>query len=637
MIRDLGGRGLDLRKTLLRFGTFEVDLASGELRKQGVAIKLQEQPLRALVALAERPREVLTRDELQKRLWPPGTVVDFDRGLNKVINRLREALGDDADNARLIETLPLRGYRFLVDVEWYPSEAQAKSPPIPQPEPAPETVVISAGERNGASRRTLLAAIGGLVTIPAVYTGYRFLSHPPPKIDSIAVLPLDNLSGDRSQEYFSDGMTDELIGEIARIRSLRVISRTSVMRYKGGARKSLPQIARELNVDAILEGTVAQSGRKVRITAQLIRASDDRHLWSEKYESELGDVLALQNKVARAVAGEIEANLTLQERKTLARTRSVNPDAYHAFLKGNFFLYKGISGIGKSIEFFGQALRLDPSHSESYSGLAEALCYAGIFGLRPSAETYPEARRAALRALELDDSNSGAHNALGDVKQGYDWDLRGAEAEFKRSIQLNPSHLLTRLWYAECLSRMRRYDDSLAESARALELDPVSAASLVNRAMLFFRARRYDESIRTTEQALDLDPNIINAIWWQALSYAGKGNFPVAISQLAKAASVNDGPLFKSLIGFVYGLAGEKTKALAALKELTVMAKQRFVSPMDFAVVYAGLGDANGAFEWLEHAYQSRSIRISELRSMYFDSFRSDPRYTDLMHRIGLS
>ena len=609
---------MDVRRPPIRFGIFEVDRASGELRKQGVRIKLQEQPFQALLALIERPREVLTRDELQKRLWPGDTVVDFDRGLNKAINRLREALGDDADNPRFIETLPQRGYRFLAQVDTAPAE------PIP-----PET-------RHLLGRRGVLAMAGSLLAVPLLYVGYRFSPLSSRRIKSLAVLPLENLSGNPSQEYFSDGMTDELIGEIARIGSLRVISRTSSMRYKGGARKSLPEIARELNVDAILEGTVAQSGQKVRITAQLIRAQDDRHLWSEKYERDLTDILALQSEVAHAVARQIQIKLTPLEQTSLARTRPVNPEAYELFLKGNFILYKGILGLNKSLEFFRQAIQLDPASAEAHAGLAEALCYAAIFGFRPSAETFPEAREAALKALELDDLNAAAHNVLADIKKGYDWDLAGAVPEYKRALELNPSHLLTRLWYAECLTRMGRYDEAIAESGRAVALDPVSPASLGNRAMLFFRARRYDEAIRTGQQALELDPNFINALWWQGVSYAGKRDFPKAIACLRKAVSMGDGPLFRAFLGHVYGRSGERAKALAILDELTAMSKQRFVSPIDFAVVYAGLGDADPTFQWLEKAYKARATRIHELHSSYFDSIRSDPRYADLLRRVGL-
>jgi TolB-like protein/Flp pilus assembly protein TadD len=466
--------------------------------------------------------------------------------------------------------------------------------------------------------------------------GYYLLASRQRPIESIAVLPLENLSGNPAQEYFSDGLTDELIGEVARIRSLRVISRTSSMQYKCGARKSLPEIARELNVDAILEGTVVQSGQRVRITAQLIRASDDRHILSEQYERDLTDILALQGEVARAIAGKIRIELTPGERTSLTRTHRVNPEAYEAYLKGSLYLHKGLPGLARSIEFFTQAIQLDASQAEAHASLAEALCYAGIFELRPSAETYPEARVAAQKALELDESNAGAHNALASVKAGYDWDLAGAAAEYRRALQLNPSHLLTRLWYAEHLTRMARFDEAVAESGRALALDPVSPMSLTNRSMIFFRARRYDEAIRVGQQALDLDPRFVNALWWQGLSYAGNRDFPKAIACLTKAIGMNDGPLFRALLGHVYGRAGERAKAAAILKELTTMPGPRFASPIDFAVVYAGLGDADSTFHWLEKAYRTRATRIVELRSMYFDSVRSDPRCADLMRRIGL-
>jgi len=611
-----------------RFGTFEVDLKSGELRKQGVRIKLQEQPFRALVALIERPHEVVTRDELQKRLWPGGIVVDFDSGLNKAINRVREALGDDADNPRFIETVPQRGYRFLAQVD--PS-VPAEPPPSASP---PESVPPDVSRLTG--RRRFLAIASGLLAVPIVSIGYRFLPSRQRPIESIAVLPLENLSGNPAQDYFSDGMTDELIGEIARIGSLRVISRTSSMRYKGGARKLLAQIAHELNVDAILEGTVVQSGQRVRITAQLIRAQDDRHVFSEQFEGDLTDILALQGDVARAIARQVEIKLTPGEQTSLKRTAPVKAEAYEAYLKGEFFLQKSLPGILKSIEFFKQAIELDPRFAGAHAGLAESLCYAGIFQFRPSAETYPEVRVAALKALELDPSSAGAHNALADVMQGYDWNLSAAEAEFKRALQLNPSHLQTRLWYAEHLTRARRYGDAIAESGRAVALDPVSPHGLSNRAMIFFRARRFGEAIRAGQQALDLDPHFVNALWWQGLAYAGKGDYPNSIACLTKGRAMNDGPLFRALLGHVYGRAGDRAKAGTMLEELTMLSQQRYVCPTNFAVIYAGLDDADSTFRWMEKAYQTRACQVLELASMMFDSVRSDPRYSDLMKRVGL-
>jgi TolB-like protein/DNA-binding winged helix-turn-helix (wHTH) protein len=623
VIQFQSGEGhLKVRKPI-RFGIFEVDLASGELRKEGVRIRLQEQPFQVLIALIERPREVVSREDLQKRLWPSDVVVDFDRGLNKAINRLREALEDDADDPRFIETLPQRGYRFLADVEVAAPASPSGSTPV-------------AGRASPLiDRRGLLAVFGGLTAVPILIFGYRRLIGRPPEIKSIAVMPLENLSGNIDQEYFSDGMTDELIGELARIGSLRVISRTSMMQYKRSARKSLPEIARELNVDAILEGTVAQSDGKVRITAQLIRAQDDRHLWSERYERNLTDILALQSEVARTIANQIEIKLTPQEEKHLTRTRPVHPEAYELFLKGNFFVHQGIRGTARSIEFFHRAIELDPAQAEAYAGLAEALCFAAIFGLYPSAKAYPEARVAALKALELDESNAAAHDALADVKQGYDWDLAGAQVEFKRALTLNPSNLLTRVRYAESLTRLKKYEEAIQETARNLAWDPVSPICHVSRSMIFFRARRYDESIRASQQALDLDPSNVNALWWQGVSYAGKQDFPKSITALTKALSIAGGPLFRGYLGFVYGRAGERDKAFVIIRELTMLSNQRFVSPVDFALVYAGLGDADSTFQWLEKAYQAREGRF-ELASLYYDGLHSDPRYADLVRRVGL-
>ena len=570
----------DARRSPVRFGIFELDLTSGELRRRGVKVRLQEQPLRALVALTECPGVVLTRVELQHILWPSGTTVDFDRGLNKAINRLREALGDDADDPRFIETLPQRGYRFIAELENTPT--------------------------------TL------------------------PRIESIAVLPLENLSISPGDEYFSDGMTDELIGEIARIGSLRVISRTSIMQYKTGVRKSLSAIAHELNVDAILEGTVWHSGQKVRITAQLILAQDDRHLWSGKYERAFTDVLDLQSEVARAIAAQIRITLTPQELTYLTRSRPVNPDAYKAFLRGKFFLHQGMRGVTRSVELFRQATDLDPFQAESYAGLAEALCYARIFGLSPSGETHAEARAAALQALQLDDSNAGAHNALASVKEGYDWDWAGAEAEYLCALQLNPSRLLTRLWYAAFLAHMGRHSEAIEESGRALALDPISPIAHNNRAMLFFRARRYDEAIGAAREALELDPSFVNAIWWQSVAYAGNHDYSTAIMSLERALSMSHGPVFRALLGHVYALAGERKKALGKLEELKALSKEGYVSPVDFAIVYSGLSNADSTFEWLEIAYRARATRLLELPSMYFDNVRSDPRYSDLMKRMGI-
>jgi tetratricopeptide (TPR) repeat protein len=348
-------------------------------------------------------------------------------------------------------------------------------------------------------------------------------------------------------------------------------------------------------------------------------------------------VLSLQAEVARTVASQIEIKLTPLEMTRLNRAARVKPEAYEAFLKGNFFLHKAMPGIAKSIESFKQAIELDPSFADAHAGLAEALCFAGIFGLDTPANIYTAARASAVRALQLDETNASAHNALANIKEQYDWDLTGAEVEYRRALQLNPSHLLARIWYAQQLDRRGRSEAATEELARALKLDPISPMSLTARSMLFFRARRYDEAIQASQQALDLEPNWINALWWQGLSYAGKGDFPNAIASLTKGARMNDGSLFRSLLGHVYGRAGDRANALAMLQEIRAQAKHRYVSPIEFAVVYAGLGDADSAFDSLENAYRTRVARVGELPFMYYDSLRADARYPDLMRRVSLS
>src|SRR5580704_314611 len=578
----------------IRFGIFEVDSQSGELRRRGLKVKLQEQPFQALVMLLERPGEVVTREQLQEGLWPADTFVDFNRGLNRAINRLRDALSDDSNNPRFIETLPQRGYRFIA-----PVETEAAGPSVRPSE--------------GLHPRARL-------------------------IKSLAVLPLENLSNDSAQEYFADGMTDELITEVAKITSLRVISRASIMQYKG-TRKPLPLIATELGVDAVLEGTILRSGQTVRITAKLVQACDDRHLWSEKYERALDDVLTLQCEVAQAIADQIQIKLTSQEHASLARVRPINPQAHEAYFKGSFFRNKWTEeGLDKSIQYLSEAIELEPAYAQGYAGLSLSYCALGIFGIRPAREVYPEAKAAAMRALELDETVAEAHISLADAKKGYDWDWLGAEAEYKRALDLNPSYAIAHMWCADYLSKMGRHADAIAEAMRARELDPISVDSNAFLGFILYRARRYDEALTACQRAVELDPYHPEGHWFSALPHEQKGEFREAIVELEKAVSFSRGGApYRALLANAYALAGEQAKALSVLDELRTQSEQGYVSPLDFAVVYTGLGDRNSAFDWLEKAYHERTMRIQELPQPIFDSLRSDPRYHDLMRRIGLS
>jgi TolB-like protein/tetratricopeptide (TPR) repeat protein len=576
-----------------RFGVFEVDTRSGELLREGSKVKLQDQPFQALVLLLERPGEVVTREELRKRLWPENTFVDFDRGLNKAINGLRVALRDQANKPRFIETLPHRGYRFIAPV-----------------------ATAADDSANVAQARE------------------RLLAQHVPRIDSLAVLPLDNFSGDPAQEYFSDGMTEELISAVARIGSLRVISRTSVMEYKG-ARKSLPAIAKELRVDAIVEGSVARSDQKVRIIVQLIYAPEDRHLWSGRYERDLRDVLKLQAEVAQTIASQIHKLVASDADPGWAR--QVHPQAYEAYLKGRFFRDKLTPvDLEKSIGLFTQAIDLDPAYAQAYGALSQSYLCVGIFGLAHPGEVFPKARANAVKALELDETVAAAHNALAVVNLLYDWDWAGAEREFKRAVELNPGHSVTHAWFADYMSIRGRHNEAIAEFRRVLELDPISLVYIVSLGLILYRARRYDESIAQCENALQIDPHYPNALWFLALSLEQKGELPEAIAKLEKAVSHSDGSYYRALLGRAYALAGERTKALIILDELKTLSQRRYVSPYDIALVYVGLDDRSSAFQWLEEAYQQRVFRIIELTMPMFDSLRSDPRWQDIVRRIGL-
>jgi TolB-like protein/Tfp pilus assembly protein PilF len=572
---------------LIRFGLFELDIRSGELRRQGSKVSLQEQPFQALVLLLERPGQVVTREELSQKLWPEDTFVDFERGLNKAINKIRAALRDDAEKPRFIETLPHHGYRFIAPVE---------------------------GKTSGRDH---------------VRTQHR------PQIDSLAVLPLENLSGDPAQEYFSDGLTEELICAVARIASLRVISRTSVMPYKG-ARKSLPAIAKELRVDAIVEGTVARSDQKVRITAQLIYASDDRHLWSGRYERELRDILQLQAEIAEDIANHIH-KLVEPGRRPTTPERKVHPQAYEACLKGIFFRDKMTpADLAKSVSLFTQAIELDPAYAQPYANLSQAQFYLGLFGMGPSSELFPKAKASAVKALELDDTVAAAHNALAAVHILYEWDWAGAEAECLRALQLSPNDSVTHVHLADYMSIQARHDEAIAEYKLALELDPVSCMYIGFFGLILYRARRYDEAIAQCQKALEINPNYANALWFQALSLEQKGQLTESIANLEKAVSLGVGVPCRALLARAYSLVGERAKAEDILEELKRLSQQQYVSPFDMAVVYQGIGDQDSAFEWFEQAYQQRVFRIIELTFPMFDNLRSDARWQDLVRRVGL-
>ena len=632
-------------RSRLRFGVFELDLHSGELRKHGLRIRLQEQPFQVLATLLEHPGEVVTREELQKKLWPADTFVDFDHGLNKAINKIRDALGDSSDSPRFVETVARRGYRFLAEVkidEAAPAAVMESAPPSPtaQQVPAP----ASLGREPASPKRALpltakISALLLFILVAAVAAWkFRGPSSQPLVVRSLAVLPLESLSNDASQEYFADGMTDELISDLGQISALRVISRTSVMVYKH-AHKPLPQIARELNVDAVVEGTVLRSGDRVRITAQLIEASADKHLWSQSYEGELRDTLALQNQVARAIADQIRISLNPQEQAALKSVRVVNPQAYESYLKGRFFWNKRTTnGLRVALAYFNQAIEEDPKYPQAYSGLADTYALLGDweYAAMTPKEALPKAKAAAIKALELDNTLGEAHNSLAFCLDVFDWDLDSAEREFRRAIELNPSYATAHHWYGSHLLLLGRNDQAIEEISKAQSLDPLSLIINADLAEALTISHSYDQAIAQSRKTIEMDPSFPLAHTQLAQAYLQKHMNSEAIAELRKAVELSGGsPACMSTLARAQAASGNRAEALTILAALKKRAVPDYSDAADVAVVYAALGDSDQAMIWLEKAFEQR-FNPSVLLRPAFDPLRPDPRFQKFLTRVGL-
>jgi TolB-like protein/Flp pilus assembly protein TadD len=452
------------------------------------------------------------------------------------------------------------------------------------------------------------------------------------------VLPLENLSGDASQNYFADGMTDELITDLAQISALRVISRTSVMVYKG-ARKPLPQIARELNVDAVVEGTVLRSGDQVRITAQLIEASTDKHIWSQSYEGELRDTLALQNRVAGAIADQIRINLTPREQAALKNVKVVNPDAYESYLKGRYFWNKRTAdGLKVALAYFKQAIDEDPKYAQAYSGLADTYALLGDwqYAVMTPKEAFPKAKAAAIKALELDSTLGEAHNSLAFVLEGFDWDFDSAGKEFQRAIELNPGYATAHHWYAWHLSLVGRFDEAIAEMRKAENLDPLSLIINADLAELLGLAHSYDESIRQSRKTIEMDPNFALAHNQLAQAYLQKQMYDEAVAELQEAVKLSGGgPTCIANLARAYVASGKRKEAVKLLSDLKRRSNPGYSNAAEIAMIYASLGDTDQAMNWLEKGYEER-FNPGVLLRPGFDPLRSDSRFQNLVHRIGL-
>jgi len=644
----------------VRFGVFEADMEAGELRKHGLRLKLSDQPFQILAMLVARPGEIVSREVLRERLWPSDTFVDFDHGLNNAVMRLREVLGDSSDHPRFIETLPRRGYRFIAPVELKGALAESAARDASTNEKTAVAAGAIGNSGSGDSEALLSIAPGQqsrrfsipriAVLAAAVLAGSALISGitvhyvnaskgKANRSSSLVVLPLENLSGDKEQDYFADGMTDDLIANLAKIHSLRVISRSTAMAYKG-THKPLPQIASELSVDAVVEGTVMRVGNRVRITAELVQVSTDQHLWADTYESPIGDVLALQNRVSSAIVDEIRINLSKEDKERLAQKPSVSPEAYEDYLKGRYYWNKRSGdGFEKAIGYFEEATRRDPQYALAYAGLAD--CYgiigATIYGSVPSLEAAPKAKAAAIRALEIDPTLAEAETSLATAKFNYDWDWAGAAEGFKKAMQLDPTYATAYQRYSLYLSAMGKFDDSFEQIRKARELEPLSISINASFGWRLYLAREYDRSIAQLRDTLEMDPAYEWAHLTLGQAYEEKGQFGLAIEELQKAVELShSSPLTISALAHAEALSGNHAAANKLLTQLETLSKKQYVSPFYVAIVYLGLGKNEVAMNWLEKAYNDRSNGLVFLKvEPELDPLRANPRFMTLQNRLN--
>ena len=655
----------------IRFGEdFELEFRPRRLRRGSHVLKLERIPLEILILLLEHPGEIVSREEIVARVWGNDVFLDTDNSIRGAIRKVRHALKDDPETPRFIQTVTGRGYRFIAPI--ISPEEDVTEPP------KPEASIIPAGAQSFVSqpdswpqgsrmdheqdlspgietarahphRRARTWLFAGLVSLTLVCLlsllaiwGWRRTSNAPTvsqRKTVLAVLPFDNLSRDPDQEFFSDGLTQDILAQVGKLNPdrLTVIARSSVARYKGTT-LSAKEIGKELNADYLVQGTVRRVADRVRVTVELIHAQDQTDVWTESYDRELKDVLAVQDSAVRSIAGEIHIALTEEQEKRLATPRQLSPAAYEAYLKGRYYWNKRTGeSMQKAEQYFQQAIDNDPTYAAAYSGLAD--CNSGLtwHGFKAPAEALPKAYAAARKALEINPESAEAHASLG-LAMSHRWDWTGAEAEFRRALQLDPQYANAHHWYGDYLSIRGRHDEALAEAKRALQLDPLNLMISTWVGFRYYLARDYSRAIQQNRSSVELDPNFAAAHLLLGEDYLGAGLHNEAVNEMKKAASLaGDSPLYTAQVAVALAVAGRNGDALRIAQELEMAARKRYVSPYGLAQIYAALNRKDETLKWLQAAYDDHAVWMGYLAvDPIFDRYRSDERFKDLLRRLGL-
>jgi TolB-like protein/DNA-binding winged helix-turn-helix (wHTH) protein/Tfp pilus assembly protein PilF len=618
---------------LYEFGPFRLDPAERKLLRGNEVVVLTPKAFDTLILLVRNSGHLLEKDELIAKLWPD-TFVE-EGSLSNTIFLLRKALGEDPS---FIETVPRRGYRFVGAVRQFP---RAATPDLEKQAGVSSPGIAPLPAKARWPWRSRAGPIGAVVLAASLAAAGRFYGRSGragETIDSVAVLPFVSANADPNTEYLSDGITESLINSLSQLPNLKVMSRDSTLRYEG-KEPDARTVGRELGVRAIFKGRVTQRGDTLNISAELIDARDSRHIWGQQYDRKLADVVALREEIAREMASALRRRLTGAEEERLTKSYTANPEAYQDYLKGRFWWNKQTEeGYNKGIEHFQQAIAKDPAYALAYSGLSD--CYSSLAdGFIPSKEGYLKAKDAALKALDLDDTVAEAHSSLALVKSSYDWDWSGADKEIRRAIELNPSYMDAHGLHAVVLWQTGRLDEAITETRRTLELDPLSLDNNVTLGLEFFLARQYDQAIEQEGKVLELDPNFILAYYFRGVSYLKKSMHQEGMADFEKGLAISpDDALALTGLGYGYAVTGRRVEAQRVLDKLTALSKQKYVGAVFMAKIYTGLREKEKAFEWLEKAYEDRSIvSVGFIKTNpMFDPLRSDPRLADLLRRTNL-